>query len=378
MERISDHQLDVLHRLSEQFRLVTASINTSSSAVRQAMEETTTRQDQASQLQFQQLLARLQCFSAAAIARPQVASAQIQEEGEDRFVMPTPPASQLPKALRKPSMPIIVEQPTASSSSHRCLAVECTSCLIQETPSSTQERSAMMVVITREGNGQNGVSPSDGRIPQHLNQASQGSETQLSTMPPPPVAQVELNGISRTMPLLPSSPNRQSNSPTRSNISKTRRSVKPMQPFVLKKRTIPQPEDEEEERVPEANEEEQVQDVEKIVEETQERQREVMPRSTIADRFALAYEKVEAWRYGTAAGQSTAISSNSALVTNQTCSFQADQNNDSPLASSSLAVLPETPAADVPSITRRSARANSKSKTAGTSLAPASKRAKRS
>lgn len=374
MDRISDHQLDLLHRLSEQFRLVTASITTSALGTRQAIEQSASRQDQVQQEQLQQFLSVLKGLATV----PNIAQQALQpsREAEHRFIMPTPPTSQLSRVLQPASSAArtFLELPpvTAPSASHRCAAVECTSCLFQETPASNQDESRVMVVTTMTKNSREAedTSPTanqdEGFHSQIFGPASQSTETQVSTMPILHIQDCPNRDLTVTKPLLPSSPNRQARSPTRSSTARGKRSSRPSRSFVMKKRVIPQSDDEE--AGDETNAEPQDTEQVNLNEEPPKTVSEPSP----MDRFALAFQKVEAWRSGNAAvsQMSTATSSEQALASSQTQDSSTQQ--DSEVNSPAVTTLP--PSADLPAAKnaqqskKRSAKGATKAQKPKTSL----------
>lgn len=349
MDRISDHQLDLLHRLSEQFRLVTASITTSALGTRQVIEQSASRQDQVQQEQLQHFLTVLRGLAAV----PNVAqqASKPSREDEERLIMPTPPTSQLSRILQASSSVArtFSELPpvTAPSASRRCAAVECTSCLFEETPASVQDPSRATVVTTMASNRREAEDTSqmahqdEGFHSQVFRPASQSTETQVSTMPIFNIQDFAPRDLAVKEPLLPSSPNRQAKSPTRSSTARSRRSSKPSRPFIMKKRIIPQSDDEDagDEASVEPRNTEQV----NVIEDASRRVSEPSP----MDRFALAFQKVEAWRSGNAAvaQMNTATSSSEqVLASSQTQDVSTQQ--DSELNPQAVTTLP--PAADVP------------------------------
>lgn len=190
--------------------------------------------------------------------------------------------------------------------------------------------------------------------------ASQSTETQVSTMPIFNIQDFAPRDLAVKEPLLPSSPNRQAKSPTRSSTARSRRFHKPSKPFILKKRVIPQSDGEE--AGDEANAEPQETEQANLNEDASRNSLDTSP----MDRFALAFQKVEAWRSGNAAvaQMSIATSSEQALASSQTQGVLIQQDNES----NSLAMTTFPPSAgpatgtDVERSKKRSAQPASKAK----------------
>lgn len=314
VDRISDAQLDLLHRLSDQFRLVTASITTSASATRQFIEQSENRQNLTQQHQVQQLLNLFQSIA----ARPTpILPVEVSEE-EEKFIMPTPPTSQMSRALQGSFSRRADSALAPSDTYHRCSAVQCTSCLIQVTssPSPQHTGDVQIAPLVRRYDGNDTSSRNDAfQHPVNTHQ-SQGTETQMSTVPVPailPPAEV----TTRKDVLSPASPVGQAKSPTRSTSSHRRRPLKALQPFIMKKRKILQSDDEAEEDA----------EHETTNESTTANPAEQQQPSNLLTlhRHAASRERVEAWRFGTSAAQGLPLSDEDTPIITQSDSIEQQQ-----------------------------------------------------
>lgn len=291
VERISDAQLDLLHRLSDQFRLVTASINTSAASTRQLIEQSTSRPDQSLSQQIQQFLDLLQSIPAR---QSSVSTPGLPQITEETLAFPTPPASQLvPTSQAFPP----TRSSTSLESTHRCEAPECTACLIQANPMTHEVEPKALQALGTNGT-KNSAAQNDDEGFHTLSQMPASSQAQMANLPIPGTVG-SLPGEKSQMPQVhrgaASGERRTITSPVQSACSHRRRPLGALQPFIMKKRKIIQSDDEEDHSHEDA-EQESVDDAALACSSK-------MPQVNLAAAAAAhgqAFDRVQAWRTGVA------------------------------------------------------------------------------
>lgn len=332
VDRISDHQLDLLHRLSDQFRLVTASISTSANATRQTIEQSAGRQDEAHQQQIRQFLTMLEALA----ARPLTTTMATQTITEVEFALPTPPTSQRVRALQKPVAMNELATSAASYGFHRCAAVECTSCIIQGTVLPNEENAEEGLVISRQANDELSTSPNDEVSNSQIQIfESSSTETQVSIAPIASKTRSTTETSARDEVTQSHDQTKQSKSPARSASSHQRRPLKALRPFIMKKRRILQSDEED---VREEDAEHESIDEGAILRYSELSSK--LPTQQQPPYSAFALKRVQAWRMGAAALQEPVSSSEIALATGQTQSAEQEKRTDVP-ATSTASVAPE-------------------------------------